>query len=144
MGQQKVKEHIGWRGIWLDGERRLAEDVFYSDETKEDHLSVTDPKISFSSALKIRLLSVFYINQAGQLEVTLTEEECREFESCLSPVEGRRYWKVWYKVRFILDGNILTYEFIISRRGAFPARGDGANPITYTAKLNVGAALRIR
>lgn len=49
--------------------------------------------------------------------MALSREECSRFEQ-RTALDGtrRRYWHVDYEVRLILEGIVMSYEFVVHRR----------------------------
>lgn len=83
------------------------------------------------------------------MKIELTDEQCQNFERRWSPDlsrRERRYYYVDYEVRLVLKGILMTYEFIIPKRGRWPKgneTGYGVDPIVAQVELEDGGAFNL-
>ena len=125
-----------WRGLLLDEVEPhgwdLEEEIFYSDSTSTDSLWIYGERND--------------IRPCGMLRFSLTQEDSRLFEVRESPIDGRRYKYLEYRVDFVIEGIDMTYQISIPRDGKLQGeakQGLGRDPIRKSAQLDCAGVFEL-
>ncbi|KAI9730195.1 MAG: hypothetical protein M1834_005959 [Cirrosporium novae-zelandiae] len=118
---EEVVHRGGWRPIGKDQTKIVCEEILFSSST-ENRDSVSHESQD--------------ITKMGSIELDISDIDRSKLTIITNPTTGEENYMINYEFRILLDGQVLSYEFLVPRRGQF--RKDGRkeiNPYMKRARL---------
>ncbi|KIV82280.1 hypothetical protein PV11_04401 [Exophiala sideris] len=101
----------------------VKEDFYRTSSIEEDGVWIGQPGLSF--------------DELSPLSFKINEDDTRGFRRARARDRTDFYYHIEYEVKLILEGELMTFEFIVPRSGKFPGPSDcGPDPIVQRGTYN--------